>query len=68
MFTALSYNWGNLNEKVNIFMAAAPITKLENSLDSFLRDISTFGEGFIQGSLWLMNVNELMGGKNWDNV
>lgn len=68
MFTALSYNWGNLNDKVNLFVATAPVTKLENCLEPHLVHLGSLGQKAFQGFMWNMNINELLGGKKWDSV
>jgi len=40
MFSALSYNFGNLQDKISIFCALAPVVNLKNSPNSMLVDAS----------------------------
>lgn len=36
MFTALAHNFGQLQDKVNLFIALAPVVRLDHTTDSFL--------------------------------
>jgi lysosomal acid lipase/cholesteryl ester hydrolase len=40
MFTALAENFGNLREKINAFVALAPVINLGHSTAPFIRDIA----------------------------
>jgi pimeloyl-ACP methyl ester carboxylesterase len=42
MFTALAENFGNLNDKINLFVAMAPVTYLQDSTDALMRYASDF--------------------------
>ena len=39
MFSALAENKGNLNKKINLFIAMSPVVILTNSSNDFLREI-----------------------------
>ena len=42
MYSALSYNFGNLQDKLNVFLATAPVANLKNSPNSMIVDASKY--------------------------
>jgi hypothetical protein len=40
MFSALASNHGDLNSKINIFVALAPVVRLDNVAESYLKLIA----------------------------
>ena len=53
MFSALSFNHGNLSEKINLFIALAPIVKL-NDINGILPRLTG-----IKGALDTLGIYEL---------
>jgi hypothetical protein len=42
MFSALAYNHGELKDKLNIFVALAPIVNLENSPNTMIQSAANY--------------------------
>jgi len=60
MFSALAEGHGNLKDKVNMFVALAPVVYMGNSQDGLLRKVSAAGE-ILRDSLAFAKVYELFG-------
>jgi len=60
MFSALAEGHGNIHEKINVFIAMAPIVYMENTNDSFLKDVSNYAS-FLQSTFDTLHVYELFG-------
>jgi hypothetical protein len=62
MFTALGENFGNMQDKINLFVALCPITNLEHSSASLMKTAATkAGYTSIANALWVTRIHELMG-------
>ena len=66
MFTALANNYGDLNEKINLFVALAPITHLFGSHFAFFNNIYKSVPS-IRSLLYSFSIFELYG-PQWNNV
>jgi len=68
MFTALAENFGNIREKVNLFIALCPITNLGYSTAGIMKQASSdFGYNLIAGILSSFGIHELRGPR-WQYV
>ena len=53
MFTALAENFGNMREKINLFVALCPITNLAYSSDEGMKKSATpAGYSSLANTLW----------------
>lgn len=66
MFTALAENFGNLNDKINVFVALAPVTYLQDSTDALMRYASDFFP-YLQTTFQELGAHELFG-STWSEV
>jgi len=66
MFTALAENFGDLNNKLNLFVALAPVTYLQDSTDAMMRYASDLFNP-LSTTLEELEINELFG-SNWSEV
>lgn len=65
MFTALAKNFGNLRDKINLFVALCPITNLGYSTASITQNAgSKFGYSTIANTLYSFSIHELLGSKS----
>lgn len=58
MFTALSYNFGELQDKLNLFVALAPIINLANSPNSMMQTAANYWR-LLEGQLHFFNAYEI---------
>ena len=63
MFSALALNQGNLQDKVNYFIALAPVIRIDHSSNPFIVALAKFPES-INETLEKMKLNFLFG-PNW---
>lgn len=56
MFTALSYNFGDLQDRLNLFIALAPVARLDHTTDSFL-ELLRQNVTSLNRSLWWFGIN-----------
>ena len=63
MFSALALNQGGLQDKINYFIALAPVVRIDHATDSFIVALKKFPEN-INETLEKMNLNFLFG-PNW---
>ena len=62
MFAALAENFGNMKDKINLFVAICPITNLEHSSASIMKNAaSSYGYSSISGALSSFGIHELRG-------
>lgn len=62
MFTALAENFGNMREKINLFVALCPITNLAYSTDGMMQKAATSaGYSSLANTLSTFGIHELMG-------
>ena len=66
MFTALSEEFGDIEDKVNLFIALAPITHLAGSHDAFWVEISKIIP-VLRDLLNMLDINELFG-PSWNDI
>ena len=68
MFVALAENFGNMKDKINLFVAICPITNLEHSsADIMKKAASSIGYNAISGALSSFGIHELRGPR-WDYI
>lgn len=58
MFSALAYNHGKLNEKINLFVALAPVTNLGKTEEKVIKLIGNL-EGAAKKLMELLEINEI---------
>ena len=60
MFAALAENFGNLREKVNLFVALAPVIRLDNATNDWFVKL---GNNVDRAQFWLnkLGIHELYG-------
>lgn len=64
MFAALAEGYGDLQKKINLFVALCPITNLGHSSNSFMVGASSsIGYDSLAGTLWSFSIHELIGPK-----
>lgn len=66
MFAALAEDFGDLNSKVNLFVAMAPVTYLQDSTDALMRYAADFFP-YLSKTFKDMEVYELFG-STWSEV
>lgn len=66
MFTALAEGFGNLDKKLNIFVALAPVAYLQDSTEKFLKYVTDVFP-YMQKTLARLEAYELFGAK-WDEA
>jgi len=66
MFTALAENFGDLNDKINLFVALAPVTYLQDSTDALMKYAADFFPT-LQTTFEELAVHELFG-STWSEV
>ena len=65
MFAALVRNHGNLREKLNLFVALAPVTRISNISEGMMRSLAD-NIGTLQWVLEFLNVDTILGpGTDW---
>lgn len=64
MFTALAEDFGQLKDKINLFVALAPITNLGGSNDKFFHTLAV-SLPMVKGMLKMIGMNEMFG-DDWD--
>jgi poly(3-hydroxyalkanoate) synthetase len=66
MFTALAQGFGDLGNKINLFIALAPVVYFEDVTDILLK-YTVWAFSLLQQALYLMNINEVFD-KTWDDL
>jgi len=64
MFTAMSEGFGDMKEKINLFIALAPITTLGDSTDKFYHALSQ-SIPIVKSLLEMLGIHEFFG-EDWD--
>jgi len=60
MFVALAENYGNVRDKLNLYVALAPVVKIDNHKMNFLKTLVNHLDT-IEETMWLFGFNELYG-------
>ena len=66
MFTALAEGFGNINDKLNLYVALAPITRLFGSKSPFLQSLSS-KIPLVRELLNFLNIQEFFG-PTWNAI
>jgi hypothetical protein len=66
MFTALAEGFGNINDKLNLYVALAPITRLFGSKSPFLQSLSN-KIPLVRELLNFLNIQEFFG-PTWNAI
>ena len=65
MFSALAYNYGNLENKIEHFIALGPLVNLAHSTDKFYMALSKTCDTIRDVSLNIKNIDVIGTGKAW---
>ena len=66
MFAALSENYGNLKDKLNLFVALAPVVRLDNAYNDM---IVSLAQNVNQAQFWMstLGIDEVFG-PEWQDI